>query len=117
LGRPVRWPWDDIDEIVATRHLVDQTGCSLLLDLAQAATTARARDESLLSYVTRFPCERIYEIHIGPERDSTELGQECLDALHVLLRVGAVQAVTLEGAEKDCGLAVRCIEQLRDLTL
>ncbi|HEY0069556.1 MAG TPA: DUF692 family protein [Chloroflexia bacterium] len=114
LGRPIIWPWDDIDEIDAVHQIVNQTGCELVLDLAQAATSAATRGQSLLDYVMLFPHGRIREIHIGP--DGTEIGQEYLEVLQALLRAGPFRAVTVEGAEEDYQVALRCIEQLRDLS-
>ena len=115
LGRPVIWPWDDIDEIDAIHQIGNRTGCKLVLDLAQAATSAHTRGQPLLDYVASYPGDSIHEIHIGPEGEGKELGEEYLGALHALLRAGEIQAVTVEGAERDHLIAQRCIEQLRDL--
>jgi uncharacterized protein (UPF0276 family) len=117
LGRPFMWPWDDIDEIVAIDQIVKQTGCKLVLDLAQASTSARTRGQSLLDYVTLYPLDSIHEVHVGPGREGAELGQEYLDVLRALLGGGSFSAVTVEGAEEDYRVAQRCIEQLRDLSM
>jgi len=115
LGRPFVWPWDDIDELTAIDQIVTRTGCKLVLDLAQASTSARTRGQSLPDYVAHYPPGSVQEVHVGPGAEGTELDREYLDLLRTLLLSEALHAVTLEGAEDDYRVAQRCIGQLRDL--
>jgi uncharacterized protein (UPF0276 family) len=67
----VAWPGNEMDEAEFLSEVLEQTGASLLLDLANVYANARNHDGDPISFLGRIPLDRLAYVHVagGIERD------------------------------------------------
>lgn len=104
------------------RHVLDETGCALLLDLGHARVAAAELDIPARDYLLQLPLERVIQIHISGPRikngrlfDAHQtLQDEDYDLLQFALQHTRPQVLTLEYIREKAALRQQ-LAQLRQL--
>jgi uncharacterized protein (UPF0276 family) len=63
------WPDDELDEAAFLTEIVDATGASLLLDIANVYANARNRGTDPLALLDRLPLDRVAYVHVAGGAD------------------------------------------------
>jgi uncharacterized protein (UPF0276 family) len=67
------WPGPELTEAEFLTEVLEQTGCRLLLDIANVYANARNRRESPLALLDALPLDRIAYVHVAGGRDQDGL--------------------------------------------